>query len=101
MNFNNSKWNIITSVNCETFNSVYKLSYTKESYRGKEQKYIGETERKLKNWICEHLGYINTKNTNQPAGYYFHLPGHTKHDMKVTILEKQFKIDPQYRKERE
>ena len=37
VNFNNSKWNIITSVNCETYNSVYMLSCTKERCRGKEQ----------------------------------------------------------------
>ena len=98
---NSFRWNIITSVNCQTYNSVYMLICTKDRCRGKEQYYIGETERKLKDRICEHLGYINTKNTNQPAGYHFNLPGHNKHDMKVTILEKQFKNDPEYRKERE
>ena len=76
------------------------LSCTKERCRGKEQKYIGESERKLKDRICEHLGYINTRNTSQLAGHHFNLPGHNKHDMKVTILEKQFQIDPLYRKER-
>ena len=68
---------------------------------GKEQFYIGETERTLKDRVCEHLGCINTKKTNQPAGYHFNLPGHSKKDMKVTILEKQYKNYPEYRKERE
>ena len=98
---NGFKWNIITSVNCATYNSCYMLICIKEKCIGKEQYYIGETERKLKDRICEHLGYINTKNTAQPAGYHFNLPGHSKSDMRVTVLEKQFKQDPEYRKERE
>ena len=60
--YNNFKWNIITSVNCETPNSVYMLTCTKERCREKEPNYIGETERKLKDRICEHIGYINIKN---------------------------------------
>ena len=98
---NNFRWNIISNVNCETFNAVYMLICTKERCIGKEQFYIVETERTLKDRVCEHLGYINTKKTNQPAGYHFNLPGHSKQDMKVTILEKQYKSDPEYRKERE
>ena len=90
--YNNFNWNIITSVNCETFNSVYMLTCTKGRCRGNERNYIGETERKLKDGICEHLGYINTKKTNKPAGYHFNIPGHNRHDLKVLILEKQLKM---------
>ena len=97
----NFKWNIKTSVNCATYNTCYMLICTKERCTGKDHLYIGETERKLKDRICEHLGYINTRNTSQPAGHHFNSPGHSKADMKVTILEKQFKHDPEYRKERE
>ena len=97
----NFKWNIQTSVNCATYNWCYMVICTKERCTGKDPLYIGETERKLKCRICEHLGYINTRNTTQPAGLHFNLPGHSKTDMKVTILEKQFKLDPEYRKERE
>ena len=50
------------------------LTCPKERCREKEPNYIGETERKLKDRICEHIGYINTKNTNQPAGQHFHMP---------------------------
>ena len=64
-------------------------------------RYIGETERTLKDRISEHLGYINTKKINEPAGNHFNLPGHSKSDMKVSILEKVKSYDPQYRKERE
>ena len=71
-----------------------------QKMKGK-QLYIGETERSLKDRVCEHLGYINTKNKKQPAGEHFNLSGHTKSDLKVTILERVYKYDPQYRKERE
>ena len=57
-------------------------------------RYIGEKERTLKDRICEHFGYINTKKINEPAGH------HSKSDMKVLILEKVKSYDPQYRKER-
>ena len=97
----NFKWNIKTSVNCATYNACYMLMCTKERCTGKDHIYIGETKRKLKDRIFEHLGYINTSNTTQPAGHHFNLPGHSKADMKVTILERQFKHDPEYRKERE
>ena len=63
--------------------------------------YIGESERTLKERICEHLGYINTKKIRGPAGEHFNLPGHTKADMKVLVLEKVKYTDPEYRKERE
>ena len=77
---------------------------TKESCQQKnrhQQKYIGETERKLKDRICEHIGYINTKKTDQATGHHFNLPGHSLSDMKVMVLENIHKSDPEYRKERE
>ena len=64
-------------------------------------KYIGESERTLTERVCEHLGYINTKKIREPAGEHFHLPGHSKADMKVLALEKMKSTDPEYRKERE
>ena len=38
---------------------------------------------------------------SQPAGKHFNKAAHSKADMKVAILEKIFKQDPEYRKERE
>ena len=70
------------------------LICTKEKCKQNEkyqQLYIGETERTLKDRICEHIGYINTKNKSQPAGQHFNKAGHSKADMKVAILEKIFK----------
>ena len=64
-------------------------------------RYIGETERTLKDRICEHIGYINTKKYQEPAGEHFNSTGHTKADMKVLVLEKVYSCDSEYRKERE
>ena len=83
---------------------VYMLQCKKSSCQQNERKqtqYIGETERKLRDRICEHLGYINTKKLNQPAGEPFNLPGHSRSDMKVLILERVLKKESDYRKERE
>ena len=79
---------------------------TKERCRQKENmqtKYIGESERtlKLKERVCEHIGYINTKKLNQPAGEHFNIAVHTKADMRVVVLEKVKSLDLEYRKERE
>ena len=54
----NFKWNIKTSVSCATYNTCYMLICTKERYTGKDHLYIGETERKLNDQICEHLGQV-------------------------------------------
>ena len=64
-------------------------------------KYIGETERKFKNRISEHKGYITNNIYTQPTGEHFNEPGHTLSDMKVIIIEKVRKNDTTYRKERE
>ena len=69
---------------------------TKEGYI---HRHIGESERTLKDRVCEHLGYINTNRTNQPAGKYFNMRGHSKSDMRVIILERVLKQDPAYHKE--
>ena len=54
----------------------------------KQTQYKGETERKLRDRICEHLGYKNTKKLNQPAGEHFNLPGHSRCDIQELILER-------------
>ena len=71
---------------------------TKEGY---VHRYIGESERTLKDRVCEHLGYINTNRTDQPAGRHFNMRGHTISDMRVVVLGRVLKQDPAYRKERE
>ena len=64
-------------------------------------KYIWETERILKERVCEHIGYMNTKKLNEPVCEHFNLIGHTNADIIVVVLEKVKSSDPEYRKERE
>ena len=70
----------------------------KENY---QLKYIGESEREMKDRISEHVGYIRTKKINEATGEHFNLPGHSLAHMKVTILEKVKSQEELYRKERE
>ena len=64
-------------------------------------KYIGESERSIKDRISEHITYIRTKNKSQATGEHFNLPGHSLHDMEAIGLEIVYKKDILYRKERE
>ena len=63
--------------------------------------YIGETHKQLYSRICKHLGYIRTKKTYKTTGHHFNKPGHSMANVSVTILEKIYKQEWQYRKERE
>ena len=77
--FKRAKRRIEADVACETKNIVYMLIYKKDNCQTKEgfmPRYIGESERTLKDIVCEHLGYINTKRTDQPAGRHFNMRGH-------------------------
>ena len=59
-------WRIENKVKCKSNNIVYMLVCTKDRCKQKENRqmrYLGETERTLKDRICEHVGYINTKNS--------------------------------------
>ena len=66
-----------------------------------KKRYIGESERMLKDRISEHVGYIRTKKTNIATGEHFNMPGHSLGNMTVTILEKVESEDIFYRQERE
>ena len=87
-------WKIATPINCRSHNLVYMIEFTKDRCK---EKYIGETDRTIKDRISEHVGYIRTKNTSQATGHHFNLPGHCLSDMKVTGLEKVLKPDSEYR----
>ena len=82
----NGKWTsyINKSVNCNTYNLVYMIECKKENCK---KRYIGETERTLKNRLAEHLGYINTKKINQATGAHFSQTGHSRDDLSITIIE--------------
>ena len=63
--------------------------------------YIGETDRSLQDRFSEHKGYVANHHLNKATGFHFNSKGHTLHHMKVTIVEKLFSNDPQFRKTRE
>ena len=87
-----------STLSCKSKNLVYLIECEKERCR---QKYIGETERSLKDRTSEHISYIRSKNLAQATGYHFNLPGHSLSDMKVSGLELIKNPDSEYRKERE
>ena len=64
-------------------------------------KYIGETERRLRDRISEHKTYITNDMKSKATGEHFNKPGHSVRDLRVVVLEKVKKIDENYRKERE
>ena len=63
------------------------------------EQYIGQTHRSLKERFSEHLRYVD-KNS-EATGKHFKLPGHSKSDMSVTILEKVHRRDVWVREEKE
>ena len=63
--------------------------------------YIGETERMLKDRFSEHKGYVNNNNISKTTGMHFNQKGHSVSNMQITIIEKVYNQDSQYRKQRE
>ena len=90
------KWKIGKQVTCETNNIIYLINCEKCKKR-----YIGESERSLKDRISEHKGYIKNKYLDKATGSHFNERGHSIENMKVCIIEKTKKSSEQYRKERE
>ena len=76
-------------------NTVYLIQCEKERC---QQKYIGYTHQEFRERMCQHLGYVRNKLLNKATGQHFNLPGHSKNDMKFTILEKVKSNDPLLRK---
>ena len=96
---NNCTWKINSEITCQTQNLVYMIKCTKEGC--KENIYIGESERSMKERIQEHIQYIKSENKSQATGYHFNQPGHSLHNMVVTGIEKTKSSEKEYRKERE
>ena len=92
----NVKIDINYSVDCSTKNVVYLIGCKKCPLQ-----YIGETERMVKERFAEHRGYVNTKNESKTTGAHFNTKGHSISDMEITVLEKVFNQDGQFRKQRE
>ena len=93
---NNFNWKIGKQVTCETNNIIYLIHCDKC-----QKRYIGESERSLKDRISEHKGYIKNKHLDKATGSHFNERGHNIENMKVCIIEKTKKSSDQYRKERE
>ena len=93
---NNFDWKIGKQLTCETKNIVYLIECEKC-----EKRYIGESERSLKDRISEHKGYIKNMHLKKATGAHFNEKGHGLQHMKVTIIEKVKKMGEIYRKERE
>ena len=82
---NKGRWEIHGNVNCETKNVIYLIECKKENCK---LRYIGETERKLKERIADHKQYTKSIVPTQATGEHFNLPGHSLSDITVTIIEK-------------
>ena len=81
---------------CLTQNLVY-LVHCKKC----NDQYVGETKNTLRKRFSQHLGYVDSKDFRQATGRHFHLPGHQKSHMSITVLEKLYTDDTAYRKRRE
>ena len=90
------KVDINSSVDCSRSNMIYLLGCNKCP-----QQYIGETERMSKDRFSEHKGYANSGNQSKTTGEHFNQKGHSVSNMEITIVEKVFNQDPQFRKQRE
>ena len=61
------------------------------------QQYIGQTGKTLRERFTQHLNYVD-RNT-EATGRHFNLPGHSKSDMRVTVVEKIHNLDVWMREE--
>ena len=95
---NKPNWGINKKVNCDSTNVVYLIECKIDNCK---ERYIGETDRRLKDRLADHRRYVTSKVVTQPTGAHFNLPGHSVADLTVTILEQVKKKCSLYRKERE
>ena len=99
---NNFKVTISTPANCTTKNLVYAITCDRQGCRNNQ--YIGETMKQLKERFSQHLSAVRSTNENikqTAVGEHFNLPGHSTANMKVTVLEKCRQNSSLYRKARE
>ena len=95
-NQNNCVVDINTNVTCQTKNIIYLLSCKKCP-----EQYIGESHRTLQDRFADHRGYVNNQNLTKATGLHFNQKGHKISDMEITILEKIYNKNDQFRKQRE
>ena len=90
----NKTFNIHGHITCNSTNLIYIITYSKC-----QKQYVGETGRKIKTRITEHLRNIR-QHTNTIIGLHFNTTGHTIKHMPVNTIEKLYKSS-NYRKAKE
>ena len=53
------------------------------------QRYIVESNRSLRVWISEHIGYVNKRKIEQATGEHFNSIWHTLSNLTATAIEKK------------
>ena len=94
---NTYTWNLRNHYDCETKNIIYLIECDLERC---QQKYVGETKRKLKERFLEHKRDVENGELTA-TGHHFNLPGHNFSNMKMMVIEKMKNSSDIYRKERE
>ena len=94
----NITWTLRQQLNCNTSNIIYLIECNLDNCK---MRYIGETERPIKNRILEHVNYVKSCNISKTTGEHFNQPGHSISNISVTVLEKVKMKNIFYRKERE
>ena len=61
-------------------------------------KYVGETDRTMRERFQEHKTYVNQKKSNKQTGEHFNTPKHTLSNMTIATLEKVKVSNTLYRK---
>ena len=82
-------------VTCNNTNIIYLIECSTEFCI--EDGCIGETGRPLRYRLADHRGYVRNKNTSQPTGAHFTLPGHSLDNMSITVIEQGRIRDRAYR----
>ena len=88
------KHNINDAFNCNTKGLIYLTTCTKCN-----KQYVGQTGRKLKERMREHL--YNMYKKTEVTGIHYSLPGHSHWNFKVQIIEKVEPNTANFRLERE
>ena len=94
----NKNWEIHGNLNCQSKNLVYLIECNKETCK---LRYIGETEKSLKDRLSNHIQKIKSIIPTTATGEHFNEIGHSLSNMTITIVETIKSEDPNYRKERE
>ena len=96
---NGHRTDINIKADCNTSNVVYALFCKKTGC--KTNFYVGQTQKTMRERFLAHRGYVTRKEYDKTTGSHWNEPGHSVSDMGFTVLEKVFKKDEAYRKQRE